>query len=171
VQHFTEWKDGLKKIASSRKTAGNDDEVIKEGPGDSRSLPRLRGKGSVYEFLAHAYLDKKDGRRHRRAEPLRPYRRPRSRTLKLLAKELTDAGKTKEAADILDRLNFIYPVDGELHQKLGALWLRSGQRRGRGARIPRRAGHISRSTRRAHYDLGARLITPPAINRSRPRTS
>ena len=51
-------------------------------------------------------------------------------SLKLLAKELTDAGKTKEAADILDRLNYIYPVDGDLHHKLGALWLDQGNATG-----------------------------------------
>jgi Flp pilus assembly protein TadD len=35
----------------------------------------------------------------------------------------TDAGDTKKAAAALDRLNYIYPEDQELHKQLGDLWL------------------------------------------------
>jgi tetratricopeptide (TPR) repeat protein len=34
-----------------------------------------------------------------------------------------DAGQPKKAAAALDRLNYIYPEDQELHKRLGDLWL------------------------------------------------
>ena len=46
-------------------------------------------------------------------------------TIKLLAKRLTDAGNKKEAAAVLDRLNYIYPMDNDLHQgwaRCGSTW-------------------------------------------------
>jgi len=47
-----------------------------------------------------------------------------------LGKLLTDAGNGKEAAAILERLNYIYPLDNDQHQMLGALWLDEGNAAG-----------------------------------------
>ena len=41
----------------------------------------------------------------------------------------------KEAAATLDRINYIYPEDEELHRKLGELWLAQANYRGRGSRV------------------------------------
>jgi tetratricopeptide (TPR) repeat protein len=44
-------------------------------------------------------------------------------SIKLLAKWEEEAGNKKEAAAVLERLNMIFPVDDELHQRLGSLSL------------------------------------------------
>jgi len=153
VQHFTEWKDGLKKVAEAAKNKDND-AVIKEGLAIRDLYPDYVESGSVYEFLAHAYLDKKDSADA--IDELNRYahiggRNPAS--LKLLAKELTDAGKTKEAADILDRLNYIYPVDGDLHQKLGALFFDQGNAAGAAREFRAELAYKPIDAAQAHYDL------------------
>jgi tetratricopeptide (TPR) repeat protein len=153
VQHFTEWKDGLKKVAEDAKNKDND-AVIKDGLAIRDLYPDYVESGSIYEFLAHAYLDKKDSADA--IDELTRYahiggRNPAS--LKLLAKELTDAGKTKEAADILDRLNYIYPVDGDLHQKLGALWLDQGNAAGAAREFRAELAYKPIDAAQAHFDL------------------
>ena len=71
-----------------------------------------------------------------------------------LAKLLEGAGNKKEAAAVLDRLNYIYPMDNEAHQQLGALWLDQGNADGRDPRVLGRAWRTSRiDPARAHYDL------------------
>lgn len=153
VQHFTAWKDGLKKVAEFAKNK-DDDGVIKEGLAIRDFYPDYVEQGSVYEFLAHAYLDKKDDADA--IDELDRYahiggRNPAS--LKLLAKELVDAGRKKEAADILDRLNFIYPVDGDLHQKLGELWLDEGKAAGAAREFRAELAYKPIDPAQAHYDL------------------
>ena len=44
-------------------------------------------------------------------------------TLKKLASLEEKLGQTVEAAATLDRINYIYPIDEELHRRLGGLWL------------------------------------------------
>src|SRR6202162_6161653 len=43
--------------------------------------------------------------------------------IKRLATLEAEAGDPKKAAAALDRLNYIYPEDQELHKRLGDLWL------------------------------------------------
>ncbi len=43
--------------------------------------------------------------------------------IKQLATLEEEAGEPKKAAATLDRLNYIYPEDQELHKRLGDLWL------------------------------------------------
>ena len=45
--------------------------------------------------------------------------------VKQYAKLLDEAGKPKEAEAELDRLNFVNPMDADLHEKLGALYLKT----------------------------------------------
>jgi tetratricopeptide (TPR) repeat protein len=47
-----------------------------------------------------------------------------------LATLLEETGNRKEAAEVLDRLNYIYPIDEELHRRLGDLWLGLGNTAG-----------------------------------------
>jgi cellulose synthase operon protein C len=153
VQHFTEWKDGLKKIAELSKNK-DDDGIIKEGLTIRDLYTDYVEQGSIYEILAHSYLEKKDSADA--IDELERYahvggRNPAS--LKLLAKELTDAGKKKEAADILDRLNFIYPVDGELHRKLGELWIDQGNAAGAAREFRAELAYKPIDPAQAHYDL------------------
>ncbi len=59
VTHFTEWKDGMKKLIDLAKKK-DDDGVIKEGLAIRDLYKDYVEPGSVYEFLATAYADKKD---------------------------------------------------------------------------------------------------------------
>ena len=123
IQHFNEWRDDLKRISAASK-AKDYDTVIKLGLEARDIFPDYVEAGSVYEFLANAYLAKDD--KAAAIDELERYVKVGGRdpvTIKLLAKQLEDAGNKKEAAAVLERLNYIYPVDRDLHMELGSLLL------------------------------------------------
>jgi tetratricopeptide (TPR) repeat protein len=80
--------------------------------------------GSVYQMLADAYQakgDKKDA-----TLQLEKYSSTGGRSsslIKRLASLEQEAGDNRKAAATLERLNYIYPEDEELHRRLGDLWL------------------------------------------------
>jgi tetratricopeptide (TPR) repeat protein len=153
VDHFTEWKDGMKKISELTKNK-DDGAAIKEALAIRDLYKEYVETGSVYEFLAHAYIDKKDDADA--IEELNLYAHVGGRnpaTLKLLAKELADAGRDKEAADILNRLNFIYPMDGDLHHRLGELWLGEGNAAGAAREFRAELAYKPIDPAQAHFDL------------------
>jgi tetratricopeptide (TPR) repeat protein len=123
VTNFTEWRETVKKVAELAKNKDYG-AVIKTAAPIRDLYPDYVEAGSVYEFLATAYssTDKKpeaigELERYVKAGGRNPD------TIKLLAKWLEESGKKKEAADVLERLNMIDPVDNELHQRLGSLSL------------------------------------------------
>lgn len=59
VTHFSEWKDGMKKMIDLAQEK-QDDGVIKQGLAIRDMYKDYVEPGSVYEFLATAYADKKD---------------------------------------------------------------------------------------------------------------
>jgi tetratricopeptide (TPR) repeat protein len=123
VQNFSEWKDDVKKISDASKTKDYG-AVIKLGAEARDLFPDYVEAGSVYEFLAKAYLAKDD--KPAAIAELERYMKIGGRdpsTLKTLADELQAAGNKKEAAAVLDRVNYIYPMDGAQHEQLGLLWL------------------------------------------------
>jgi tetratricopeptide (TPR) repeat protein len=123
IDHFTEWKDDVKKIADASK-AKDYDTVIQLGTEARDLFPDYVEAGSVYEFLAKAYLAREN--KPAAMAELQRYVKIGGRnpdTLKELADELQAAGNKKEAAAVLDRVNYIYPMDNEIHQQLGLLWL------------------------------------------------
>ena len=123
VQNFSEWKDDVKKISDASKTKDYG-AVIKIGSEARDLFPDYVEAGSVYEFLAKAYLAKDD--KPAAIAELERYMKIGGRdpsTLKTLADELQAAGNKKEAAAVLDRVNYIYPMDGAQHEQLGLLWL------------------------------------------------
>ena len=120
---FDEWHKSLKALAASAK-AGNYDDVIKESDAVRRMYPQYVDEANAYEFLAEAYLAK--GEKRGAAEALTGYEKAGGhspRTLKELATLEEELGEPKEAAATLDRINYIDPIDEELHRRLGALWL------------------------------------------------
>jgi len=130
VDGFEAWQKGAKRVAEA---AGKKDydAVIREGTPIRDLYPDYVEAASVYELLAEAYLAKGD--KPAAIDELERYvhkggRNPES--IKSLAAELAAANRKKEAADVLDRLNFIYPMDPELHQRLGALWFEAGNASG-----------------------------------------
>src|ERR1039457_2406059 len=114
VDHFDEWQKRLKVVNSLAKNKDYG-AVIKEGVAIRDMYPDYVESGSVYEFLADAYLAKDD--KAAAIAELERYVKAGGRnpdSIKLLAKQLEDAGRKKEAADALNRLNYIYPIDNDL---------------------------------------------------------
>jgi tetratricopeptide (TPR) repeat protein len=96
--------------------------VIRDGLAIRDLYPDYVEAGSVYEFLAAAYLAKED--KPKAIEELEKYSNIGGRepdTLKQLAKLESEAGRKREAATALERLNLIYLHDEKAHQMLGDL--------------------------------------------------
>jgi tetratricopeptide (TPR) repeat protein len=126
VDGFDEWKKrmkGLLELASGKKY----DEIIKEGTAVRDLYPDYVEAGSPYELLADAYAAK-DNKPAAIAE-LERYEKQGGRSpaaLKKLATLLAEAGRKKDAAAALERLNLIAPQDDELHKRLGDLDMETG---------------------------------------------
>ena len=124
VKGFDDWRKRLKGIAEAAR-ANQHEKVISEGLAIRDIYPDYVEAGSVYEFLASAYLAR-DNKAAATAE-LERYSKVGGRDpllLKRLAGIQEEAGRRKDAAATLNRLNYIYPVaDEELHRKLGDLLL------------------------------------------------
>ena len=130
VDGFEDWRKQLMKVAEEAK-AGKNDDVIRDAAPIRDIYPDYVEPGNVYQFLADAYLAK-DNKPAAIAE-LERYAKVGGRspdTLKQLATLLEEAGNRKEAAAVLDRLNYIQPIDEELHRRLGDLWLAQGNAAG-----------------------------------------
>ncbi|HKX00722.1 MAG TPA: tetratricopeptide repeat protein [Bryobacteraceae bacterium] len=124
VEGFDEWRKGLREVALAAK-AGDYQQVIDKGGAIRDLYPEYVEAGSVYEFRADAFVAL-----HNKAaaiEELERYAKVGGRhpeALKKLASLLVDAGRPADASRVLDRLNYIDPVDEDLHQRLGDLWFK-----------------------------------------------
>lgn len=153
VDHFDEWKKDLKSLVE-KSAAKEWDAVIKSGVAIRDMYPDYVEEHSVYEALAAAYLAKGD-KPAAIAELLR-YEKIGGRdpeSLKLLAKTLEEAGRNAEAADALNRLNFIYPMDAAAHRSLGGLWLVQGNVKGAIREYAAVVARDSLDPAQAHFDL------------------
>jgi tetratricopeptide (TPR) repeat protein len=153
VDHFDEWQKRLKQVNALSKNKDYDG-VIKEGVAIRDMYPDYVEDGSIYEFLASAYLAKDD--KPAAIGELERYVKAGGRnpdSIKLLAKQLEDAGRKKEAADALVRLNYIYPMDNDQHERLGALWMDAGNVAGAIAEFRAVLAHNPIDPARSHYDL------------------
>jgi tetratricopeptide (TPR) repeat protein len=120
---FDEWRKSLKALAATAKAAQYD-EVLKEGEQVRRMYPEYVEDANAYEFLAEAHLAK--GEKQAAAEVLTAYEKAGGHSphaLKELASLEEELGDPKQAAATLDRINYIDPVDEDLHRRLGKLWL------------------------------------------------
>ena len=123
TDHFDEWREKLKTMVADERAMKYDD-VIRTGNLIRDYYPDYVETGSVYELLADAYTakgDKDDARKQ-----LEKYNEIGGRSPLLIERLATleqDAGQPKKAAAALDRLNYIYPEDQELHKRLGDLLL------------------------------------------------
>ncbi len=127
---FGEWEKkmpGLVKAAQAKDWPT----VLADGPAVRDLYPEYVGKMSAYELLANAYAGSKQP--EKAIDELWRYTRKGGRdpgVLKRLASMLAEANREKEAADVLARLNYIYPLDTGLHEKLGGLYAKLGDKRG-----------------------------------------
>jgi tetratricopeptide (TPR) repeat protein len=130
VEGFDDWRKGLKKVSDDLK-AQNYDDMIRDGAKIRDIYPDFVEAGNVYQLLADAYLAKGD--KPAAIAQLESYAQVGGRspdTLKQLATLLEEAGNRQEAAAALDRLNYIQPVDEDLHRRLGDLWMGLGNTAG-----------------------------------------
>ena len=153
VTHLDEWKSELKALAemSARKDYEG---VIKTGPQVRDWFPDYVEQHSAYEALAQAYLAKGD--KAAATAELERYIKIGGRnpeTIKLAAKLLQEAGNEKEAAAVLERLNYIYPMDDAAHETLGGLWLDQSNAAGAIREFQAVVAHSPLDPARAHYDL------------------
>ena len=122
VANFDKWRTGIKDLVEQARKK-NYDEVLKEGE-EVRSLyPDYIYPANAYEFMADADLAKGD--KQAAVAILTTYEKIGGHNppaLKQLASLEEELGKPADAAATLERLNYVYPVDEELHHKLGDLW-------------------------------------------------
>jgi tetratricopeptide (TPR) repeat protein len=153
VDHFDEWKKTLKSLVEMSATK-DWSSVIKQGTAIRDMYPDYVEEHSVYEILAAAYTAQ--GNKPAAIAELERYEKIGGRdpeTLKQLAKYLEEAGRTAEAADALNRLNFIYPMDAAAHRSLGALWLVQGNVPGAIREYQAVLARNPLDQAQAHYDL------------------
>jgi cellulose synthase operon protein C len=130
VAGYDDWRKALREISQLAKD-GKYDEVIAKGRAIEAIYPDYVEAGNVYDFVAEACLKKDD--KTCAMDELGRYSKIGGRdpdTMKEYAKLLQDAGKLKEAEAALERLNFIFPIDSELHQRLGDLMMQTGDAKG-----------------------------------------
>jgi tetratricopeptide (TPR) repeat protein len=123
TDHFDEWREKVKMMVADDRSKDYS-AVIQIGNTIRDWYPDYVEVGSVYELLADAYKAKGDKDDERKQ--LEKYNDVGGRDPKLVERLATleeEAGQPKKAAAALDRLNYIYPEDQELHRRLGDLWL------------------------------------------------
>ncbi len=122
VKNFDTWRKEIKDLVQQAKSK-NYDEVLKEGEEVRRMYPDYIYPANAYEFMAQADIAKGD--KPAAVAILTSYEKmgghnpPALMQLASLEEEL---GQTVEAAATLERLNYVFPNDEELHRKLGDLW-------------------------------------------------
>jgi tetratricopeptide (TPR) repeat protein len=119
---FDEWRNRLKELAQLGKDK-NWDEVLKKGEEVRELYPDYVEGANPYEFLAEAHLAKGD--KKAAIQVLTEYETIGGRSpdaLKELASLEQEMGNPKGAAASLERINYIYPMDEDLHRKLCDLW-------------------------------------------------
>jgi tetratricopeptide (TPR) repeat protein len=123
VEHLAEWKHSVKELGADLK-AQRYDQVIENGTKIRDWYPDYVESGSVYQMLADAYQakgDKKDAMLQ--LEKYSATGGRNSALVKRLASLEQEAGENQKAAATLERLNYIYPEDEDLHRRLGDLLL------------------------------------------------
>jgi tetratricopeptide (TPR) repeat protein len=122
VANFDQWRTKLKDLAGQSKSK-NYEEVLKEGEEVRRLYPDYVYPANPYEFMAEADLATNDKKAALAIltdyEKIGGHNPPALKQLASLEEEL---GKPADAAATLDRLNYVYPTDEELHRRLGDLW-------------------------------------------------
>lgn len=153
VANFDQWRVQLKALAKLV-DAKDDDGVIKAAPEVIKLYPEYVDDANAYEFLANAQLIK--GNKQAAADALTAYEKMGGedpRTLEKLASLEEDLGQPKDAAATLERLNFIYPEDEDLHRKLGGLLLAQGDDKGAVREFNAVLAMKPLDTASAHYDV------------------
>ncbi|HVT92210.1 MAG TPA: tetratricopeptide repeat protein [Bryobacteraceae bacterium] len=121
--HFEEWRKGAARMAQLAAEKKYDD-AIQAGKAIEGFYPDYVEADSVYEQLAAVYVKKGD--KASAVKELNVYWTTGGRnreTLKKLAELEAEEGNPVKAIAVLESLNYIYPEDQQLHQRLGTLYL------------------------------------------------
>jgi tetratricopeptide (TPR) repeat protein len=125
VKNFKEWTTGLGDLNKlARAPMPNNDELIAKGRALEFFYPEYVEAGNPYLVVAKACLAKED--KACALDEYAKYSKNSGREAEAVKKYsglLKEAGKLKEAASALERLNFVNPLDQDLHEKLGTLYL------------------------------------------------
>jgi tetratricopeptide (TPR) repeat protein len=153
ITNLPRWEAAVKNMAKLAEMKNND-AIIQYGKEWEDVYPSYVEMGSIYEYMADAYRAKGDTKDA--VDQLEQYvhrggRNPTS--FKALATDLVSLGKKQEAAEILNRLNYIYPMDNDLHQRLGDLWLALGNTQGAVQEFRALVAHNPIDPAQAHFDL------------------
>jgi tetratricopeptide (TPR) repeat protein len=129
VKGFDAWRKNIA-VASELAKAEKWDEVVKTAEPIVRAYPDYVEAGSAYELLSEAA--EKKGDKAKAIAILEAWAKAGGRqpeTLKKLAQMQQAAGRKRDAAETLERINYIYPVqDDAYHRDQGELWLEVGDK-------------------------------------------
>jgi tetratricopeptide (TPR) repeat protein len=127
VTGFAGWRSKMKALGAAA-AEKRYDEVIREGEALIDVYPDFVEHGNAYELVANAYAEKNDKASAMKA--LERYSAAGGRNPQLLMKLASmqdEAGKKADAARTLERLIFVYPMEEDLHRRLGDLYLAEGK--------------------------------------------
>ena len=124
ADRFDEWRAHLKAMVEHA-GKGQRDDALKEGEAARRLYPTYVWDANPYGFIADIQIAK--GNKAAALAVLADYRKAGGEdpeTLKKLASLQEEAGQLPQAAATLDAILDIFPIDVELHRRLGALRLK-----------------------------------------------
>ncbi|HKD07426.1 MAG TPA: tetratricopeptide repeat protein [Bryobacteraceae bacterium] len=128
VKNFEEWTKGLGELNKlARQPDSKPDDLLTKARALEAGYPDYVETGNPYLIAVKACLAKSD--KACALDEFAKYSKNSGRdadAIKQYAKLLDEAGMTKPAAAQLDRLNFVNPLDQDLHERLGALYLKTG---------------------------------------------
>jgi tetratricopeptide (TPR) repeat protein len=127
VKHFDDFKNGMRAAYESLKN-GKKDEAVQKARSLIAYYPEYSGDQSPYELIAKVDLD--GGNKVQAAqelEHLRDIGSTNPELLKSLAHLEQETGRTKQAITTLEKINYIYPEDEEVHRRLGSLLFDVGE--------------------------------------------
>lgn len=164
VQHFDEWKRGVK-AAHQDFDHGKKDDAVREAAAVRDYYPDYVGAGSVYELIAEANLSKND--KAGALAELEKYRDAGGTsvtTLKKLARLEQEAGKSKQAESTLRKVIYVYPEDEEVHRMFGNLLLQFGDASGAVREYEAVVALKPADVAASHYDLARALSAAHRTN-------
>jgi tetratricopeptide (TPR) repeat protein len=157
LRHYDEWKEGMRTLQADVKE-GKQGAAIPTGLAIRDFYPDYVGNMSDYELTAEAYIATHD--KVHAIDELEKYRDiggTNVDTLKKLAKLEQDSGKPQEAENTLKKLNFLYPEDEEIHERLGVLLFDSGDAAGAVREYQALLTLKPSDTAASHYNLARAL--------------
>ncbi|HWB33439.1 MAG TPA: tetratricopeptide repeat protein [Acidobacteriaceae bacterium] len=150
AKNFDQWREQLKALVEMK----SDDEVIAAAPKVIALYPEYVEDANAYEMLAAAQLNQ--GNKQAAMDALKEYERRGGEDPKVLEKLAgleQGLGQTKEAAETLEQLNFIYPEDEGLHRNLGTLLMAEGDNAGAVREFQAVLAMNPLDKAQAHYDV------------------